>query len=429
LNQPRLSRLIWGLLALFSLNCSSYKYWEGKSLLDAKNYDVAIVKLLVAESHQPDDFRPKRDLGLAYFHKNELNQALKKLLEARRLKINDGLTAFYLGQTYEALRQYDSALAEYTRCHQMGRFQPVAPLLKKRIRDLLLQKISAEIKTAVADENLLDLATIPENSMAVLYYKNINNWKQLDPLEKGLAQMLITDLSKVRALRLVERLKLQQLLQEIHLTHSDLFAPESVPRFGKFLGARKIIKGGFLSSDEGEIQIITAIVETRTGEIVKKEIQLKGGIHQFFELEKKLVFEIARTLGIELSFSEREAIQQYPTQDLLAFLAYAKGLDYEDQARFDEAREAYLEALTLDSQFEDARERAESLLQKNISPNQLSQMVIQLTTQTSEGRLIATGQQLGQIPQTISTESSPVMRPGRTGTVIIKGELPVPPPR
>lgn len=419
-------RLFW-VLAVFSFSCSSYKYWEGKQLLDAQNYDSAIIKLLVAESRHPDDFRPKRDLGRAYFHKNDLNQALKKLLEARRLKQNDALTAFYLGQTYEALSQFDNALAEYTRCSRVKQFQSVTPALQERIHRLLRQKISAEIQTAVDAENMLDLAEVPENSMAVLYYKNINQWKQLDPLEKGLAQMLITDLSKIRALRLVERLKLQQLLQEIRLTQSDLFAPESVPRFGKLLGARKIIKGGFLSTDEGEIQLITAIVDAPTGEIVKKEIQIKGGIHQFFEMEKKLVFDIARTLDIEISFSEREAIQQYPTRELLAFLAYAKGLDFEDQARFEDARKAYLEALSIDPQFQDARERAEALQQTQMTSGQLVQIITELANQTSEARLSATGQQLGQIPQAISAGSSPVLRPGRTGTLIIRGELPVPP--
>lgn len=421
---PRLLRLLVWVLAILSFNCSSWKYWEGKRLLDAKKYENAIIKLLVAESRKPNDHRPKRELGIAYYHQKDFNQALKKLLAARRLKINDGLTAFYLGRTYEALKQYDDALAEYTRCSRIGRFQSISPILKERIRELLMKKISVEIKAAVTDEKLLDLATIPENSLAVLYYKNINDWKQLDPLEKGLAQMLITDLSKVRALRLVERLKLQQLMQEIQLSHSDLFEQASVPRFGKLLGARKIVKGGFLSSDEGEIQIITAVVETRTGEIVNQEIQLKGGIHEFFELEKKLVFEIAQTLGIELSFTEIEAIKKYPTKDLLAFLAYAKGLDYEDQARFEDAEQAYLEALNLDPQFEAARERAEALQHKKISQSQLSQIVTHIAAQTSESRLMATGQQLGQVPQAISNESSPVLRPDRTGTLVIKGELP-----
>ena len=424
MKQQRLSRLLIWLLAICGLNCSSWKYWEGKSLLDAKKYDYAIIKLLVAESRKPDDFRPKRELGVAYYHQNDYHQALKKLLSARRLKLNDGLTAFYLGQTYEALEQYEDALAEYARCSQMGRFRSISPILKERIRDLLMKKIAVEIKTAVTDEKLLDLTLIPENSMAVLYFKNINDWKQLDPLEKGLAQMLMTDLSKIRSLQLVERLKLQQLMQEIKLSHSDLFAPESVPRFGKLLGARKIVKGGFLSTDEGEIQIITAVVEAETGNILNKEIQIKGGIHEFFELEKKLVFEIARTLGIELSFSEIESIKKYQTQDLLAFLAYAKGLDFEDQARFREAEAAYQEALGLDPQFEAARERAEALQQKSISAGKLSQIVIQIANQTSEGRLMATGQQLGQIPQAISNDGSPVLRPEPNGTLVIKGELP-----
>jgi tetratricopeptide (TPR) repeat protein len=243
-------------------------------------------------------------------------------------------------------------------------------------------------------------------------------------LEKGLAQMVITDLSQVNALRLVERLKLEQLIQELNLTQSALFEPTTVPRLGRLLGARRLVKGGFVSNNEGEIQIVTAIIESSTGEMVTKEIQVRGGIHNFFNLEKQLIFNIVQALELRLSLAEMEAIRKVPTKNFLAFLAFGEGLDFEDQGRWQEAQKSFQKAVSLDPNFVEAQSRLNLLQQPALTNIELTQKVMDLAWRTAETRLMTTTQNIikGTLP--ITAEDPSVARPKGTAIVQVQGTLP-----
>ena len=54
-------------------------------------------------------------------------------------------------------------------------------------------------------------------TVAISYFDNTSGSEQYNHLSKGLADMLITDLSNVKSLKIVEREKLESLLKEIDL--------------------------------------------------------------------------------------------------------------------------------------------------------------------------------------------------------------------
>ena len=65
-------------------------------------------------------------------------------------------------------------------------------------------------KKVLAEEKALSTVAA-RNTLAVLYFQNRTGQSSLDPLQKGLTLMLITDLSAVKGLQIVERIKLQAL--------------------------------------------------------------------------------------------------------------------------------------------------------------------------------------------------------------------------
>ena len=95
-------------------------------------------------------------------------------------------------------------------------------------------------KKAIQQEKALTSqgVTSTPNSIAVLSFNNRSGQNKLTPLQKGLAVMLITDLVKVEQLRVVERVKIQALLDELELGSSGLVNTKTAPRVGKLLGCQ-----------------------------------------------------------------------------------------------------------------------------------------------------------------------------------------------
>ena len=60
------------------------------------------------------------------------------------------------------------------------------------------------------------------NTVGVLYFENNSGDAALDPFQKGLSLMLVTDLSSVAGLEVVERVRLQALVEELGLGRSGL---------------------------------------------------------------------------------------------------------------------------------------------------------------------------------------------------------------
>ncbi len=81
------------------------------------------------------------------------------------------------------------------------------------------------------------------NTVAVLYFENKTGRSEFIPLQKGLALMLLTDLFKIRELQVVERIRIQALVEEMGLGASGMVDSQTTPRVGRLLGARLIIGG------------------------------------------------------------------------------------------------------------------------------------------------------------------------------------------
>ncbi|RMI14523.1 MAG: tetratricopeptide repeat protein [Calditrichaeota bacterium] len=346
----------WAVLA----GCASGFYQQGKTHLEAEEYSEAVGAFLQALQEDPENSDAWRDLGIAYFRQGSLDKALRALEKAHALNSRDGRTVFYLGAVYEVQEDYDRAIEYYRQYIHLGRFSSMRKTLEARLELLTRKKIEAEIRAALAQEQYLNPDSIPENSLAVLYFRNLGENRDLDPLQKGLAELLIIDLSKVNDLRLVERIRLQELLDELRLGASGAVDPATAPRIGKLLGARRLVMGNFLNLDEKTLRIDAHLIGTPTGE-VKPAGEVSGTLNDLFRLEKQMVFALVDEMGIRLTREEREAIQEIPTENLLAFMAYAEGLDREDRGLYDEARSFYQRAATLDPDFGLAKQHLESV--------------------------------------------------------------------
>ena len=208
------------------------------------------------------------------------------------------------------------------------------------------------------------LLSAPE-TVAVSYFDNTSDIKEFNPLSKGLADMLITDLSNIKSINIVEREKLEDLIQEIELGDSGFINKETAQKLGKGLGATYMLTGSFLIIAE-TMRIDARLIDVASGEIVMAE-EITGEKNNFFELEKDLVNKFIDTFDISLSKSETRKIKKIQTESFESFNAYSSALVELDQGNFEESIKLLEKATYEDEDFDIAWDKLEVLEEKLVN--------------------------------------------------------------
>ena len=105
-------------------------------------------------------------------------------------------------------------------------------------------------------------------TVAVLYFDYEGRNQELEPLRKGLAQMLTTDLAELDSIRVVERARLEEVLAELALGRSAKVDRASASRVGKLLGARLLVLGSFFEIG-GALRVDARVVDAESGRVMK----------------------------------------------------------------------------------------------------------------------------------------------------------------
>jgi curli biogenesis system outer membrane secretion channel CsgG len=95
----------------------------------------------------------------------------------------------------------------------------------------------------------------------------IVNRADYEALGKGIADVLITELSANPSIRVVERDRVQQLIDEQNLSTSGRVDKSSAVRVGKLLGVHHMIFGGFIVDSKGQMRLDARAVNVETSEI------------------------------------------------------------------------------------------------------------------------------------------------------------------
>ncbi len=216
----------------------------------------------------------------------------------------------------------------------MVRGSIVAPLL-------LLLALSVVVRVPAPAPLAAQLVSEDDRHIvAVLYFDNRTGVDRYDALGKGIAEMLITDLSGVPYLRLVERARLRDLMNEVEFSRSDHADPETAIEIGRFLAAEYIVTGSFIDSSP-RIRVDSRIIRTETAEILRST-SAEGNEEEFFEIHENLARSLIEALELTLSEDEAEAYlrhqEEHRIQDAETAMAFSEALELYD-------REEYFDAL------------------------------------------------------------------------------------
>ena len=208
----------------------------------------------------------------------------------------------------------------------------------------------------------------------------------LVPLERGFAELLATDLSRVKALTVVERSRLQAILDEIKLAQSGAVDSTTAVRAGKLIQAGTLVQGSLLQNGD-RLRTDAALVSVATSGVGAAPATDEQDLDRLFDMEKRIALALISSLGVQLTTAERDAIEQRPTKSLQAFLAYSKGLEYEDQGRYDDASRAFANAGRIDPGFGAALQRSTQSANMSIGSGAISTIEAGLQG-SSEGAVV-----------------------------------------
>jgi hypothetical protein len=182
--------------------------------------------------------------GLEAFRDGQDALARQRLEAVRDRAPGDAIVDYYLGLL--ALRREDNAealrlLQSYAQRDPEG---ATAREVGKTLTLLSSSQLQQEVAAAVARESEV-VASPPEpNSIAVNAFVNRGD-EAYRALAKGIAAMIIADLSKVPGLKVLEREKVQVLMNEMKLGDAGIADAATAVRSGRLMRAEKVIVGNF----------------------------------------------------------------------------------------------------------------------------------------------------------------------------------------
>ena len=305
-----------------------------------------------ARAPQPAPVTPFR-LGAALAAAGRCDTATVVARAALAREPDNVLGPLVIGTCQEQADRYDEAVATYTDfVAQHPSARGVAAL---RAKAQLALRAAAEHTARQALAREAELAHQPPQpaTVAVLPLV-IAGDSTVQPLSRGLAELITTDLAYIRTLRLLERLQIGMLLDELKLGQSERVDPATAARVGRLLRAERLVQGTATIPRRGPVQL-SATVVTGTG-VVRPVDQVTGPFPKLLDLEKQVVFDLAAQLGFALTQAEREQILRQGPKNLAAFLAYSRGLEAMDRGDYEAAARHFKSAARADPSFQAARD-------------------------------------------------------------------------
>ncbi|MDO8734541.1 MAG: CsgG/HfaB family protein [Elusimicrobiota bacterium] len=171
-----------------------------------------------------------------------------------------------------------------------------------------------------------------QKRLAVLYFENIispekitsaelglyNVDRQYDYLERAFTDMLISDLADTKDIELVERSKVEKLLDEMRLGETGLIDENTIQKAGKALQADYLIFG-YIDKKKERISVEIRIQDVSTKKIIELE-PISDFENKIFELEKNLYLNICSNMRLPLEKETKKIkIEKNSTLAILPF--------------------------------------------------------------------------------------------------------------
>jgi len=207
-------------------------------------------------------------------------------------------------------------------------------------------------------------------TVAVLYLTNSALGKaneELQSLSKGLADLLISNLAGNTNIRVVERDRIQAVLDEQKLSADGKVDQATAVKVGKIVGAHHMITGVFITERaSGTMKISLRVFNTETSEIEKGGIEETGKTESIIPLIDKLAAKLNRELKLpDIPAQAREEhaalVKKQEKVPFQAVILYSRALDEKDHGNTDKAVTLFKQSLAAFPGYDQPKKELEKL--------------------------------------------------------------------
>jgi serine/threonine-protein kinase len=157
------------------------------------------------------------------------------------------------------------------------------------------------------------LTLLPEKSIAVLPFENLNNNEENAFFAGGLQNEILTDLAKVADLKVISRTSVMKYKSDLE---------RNLREIAKTLGVSHVVEGS-VQRAEGRIRVSVQLIDARTDTHLWAE-RYDQDFADVFAIQSEIAQKIADQLRSKISPAERATIAERPTVDLIAYALFTE---------------------------------------------------------------------------------------------------------
>ena len=192
-------------------------------------------------------------------------------------------------------------------------------------------------------------------TVAILNFQSNTGDASIDAmLSTGSAETIISDLSLIQEITVVERTRIVEVMKEIELGMTGIIDDETAQQAGKLMGVQYILMGHWQKFAD-QFRVNARLVEVETGNIVVS-IKETGNVNSVFDLQDSISEQILSNLQITISESDKAKIRKRETVSIEAYKEFSRGLTEYDKGNKTETNYHMQKALEYDPDYAKPKE-------------------------------------------------------------------------
>jgi tetratricopeptide (TPR) repeat protein len=190
-----------------------------------------------------------------------------------------------------------------------------------------------------------------QSSVAIINFINETGDPALQWLERGLADMFVTELSQSPYLNIINSKNLLELARQTGLTDQDLFKPANALSMARRAETDLLLSGKFYQHNDS-MYIEVDLRDTHSQKFIRKEVVNGPGMEQLFAMVDNLSEKVRSNIRGDLEEVQTDPINLVEmTTSVEAFRYYSKALENREKFFFTEAEKLSEKAVKADSNF------------------------------------------------------------------------------